>query len=459
MSEINGLLNIGRMALQANQGALSVTAHNQANLNTPGYSRQTAVLMAGAGGVGGVQIGEVRRVVDRFIEDQLLAERSNLGGYEVDQRVLSRLESLFNDGQGTGLQDALNGFFAAVQDLSNNPQGRTERVATLSASRSLARQFASISDQMRQMRVDLNSDVLGTLETINDRTTRIAELNQLISRAEVGGAASNDLRDERARLLNDLSEQIDISTVPDEEGRVAVLTAGGKPLVLGGAAYALRGAADPLNGSFVNVESVSSGGTATDITASIGGGRLKSLLDMRDRALPDGMDQLDSLASGIITTFNTQHQTGFDLNGAAGGAFFVATPVGARAASAMAVAITDPNLIAAASAAGAPGDNGNVLLLARLQNAPQATLGNASYQEFYGSLVGVVGAQSRAAGWNLSAQGSIMTQLTRQRESVSGVSLDEEMTNVIKFQRAYEAAARLISTADEMMQTILDMKR
>jgi flagellar hook-associated protein 1 FlgK len=465
MSTISALFNIGRSALSANQGALAVTAQNQANVNTPGYSRQVAVFVPSpyaqfsGGSIGtGVQISDIRRVVDRFIENQLIGEQSSLGGYEVDQSVLSRLESLLNDSQGTGLQPALNGFHAALQDLSNNPQGLTERSVLLSKARTLAQQFSTISDRMQQIRVDLNSDVAGTIATVNALAARIADSNRLIGEAEIGGAPANDLRDQRGRLLNELSSQIDISALEDNQGHVTVVIAGGKPLVLATQAYAIRGVPDPVNSGFSNIESVL-GGTTADITASIGGGRLKSLLDLRDSTVPGTMDQLDQLASGIITEFNAQHQRGVDLNGAAGGDFFVPTAVGARAAGTMAVAIAHTDLIAAAAAAGAPGDNRNALLLAQWQHTAVAALGNVTFQDFYSSLVGTVGALSQSAAWNLSAQESMITQLNQRRESVSGVSLDEEIANLIKFQRAYQAAAQLITTANEMMQTVLDMKR
>lgn len=466
MSGIFGIFSIGRLALLANQRALAVTSQNIANVNTLGYSRQEAVFEAtpptqtGAGPIGtGVQIGEIRRVVDLFIENQILGEQSGLGGYQVDQSILSRIESLFNDSQGTGLQQILNEFFAAIQDLSNNPQGLTERSMVLSKARTLAQQFVTANAQLQQIRKDLNSDVGGTIGTVNSLAARIAGLNRRISQAELAGQQANDLRDERGRLLNELAEEVDISTFEDDLGQVTVMIAGGRPLVEADRAYALRGVADPGNSGFVNIEFVPGAGTPTDITASIAGGRLKSLLSLRDATVPGYMNQLDQLSSAIIAEFNAQHQLGFDLNGAAGGAFFVPTPLGASASGTMAVAITDTDLIAAASAAGAPGDNGNALLLAQLQNKTVAALGSATFQEFYSSFVGEIGAQSQSAQWNLSAQEAIMQQLSAQRETVSGVSLDEEMTNLIRFQRAFQAAAQLITVADEMMQTILEMKR
>ncbi|MBI1822271.1 MAG: flagellar hook-associated protein FlgK [Nitrospirae bacterium] len=467
MSGLFGIFDIGKLAMQANQKAISVTSNNIANVNTPGYSRQEAIFettpseQTGAGPIGtGVQIGQIRQMVDKFLEGQIQSENSSLGGYQVDQNTLSRLESIFNDSQGTGLQQALGGFFSSLQDLANKPQGLTERTMVLSKAQILSQQFANAWSQMQDIRNNLNSDVAGTINTVNSLAARIAELNGRISQTEITGQQANDLRDQRGRLLNELADKIDISTFENSQGQMTVMITGGKPLVEGIRTNAIQGAVNPGNSGFLNIEFVPANGTPVDITSSIAGGRLKGLLDMRDNVVPGFMTQLDQLASAVITEVNLQHQAGFDLNGNAGGNFFAPTAPGASAAGTMAVAIAAPNLIAASStAAGVPGDNGNALLLAQLQNKSVAALGSATFQDFYGNFAGQIGTQAQSAQWNLSAQKGMMQQLSARRESFSGVSLDEEMTNLMQYQRAFQASARLITSADEMMQTLLDMKR
>ncbi len=548
MSSIFGILNIGKLALSAEQKALSVTSQNIANVNTPGYARQEAVfettvpLDGAPGQVGtGVRIGEVRRMIDLFIESQVTAGASNLGRLEVDQRTLSRIEALFSDAEGTGIGKTLSEFFAALQDLANHPQGAAERTALLEQSKTLAARFVSIDTEMRQIQKDLDGEIKGVIGDVNDLATRIADLNGEIARAELSGQKANDLRDERGRLLNDLSGKIEIQSFENDRGEVSVFIAGGKPLVESNNASLLRAVPNGDNNGFSGVV-FDSGGSTVDITASLAGGRLKGLVDLRDNTIPGYIDRLDQLAAGMVNEVNRQHRVGFGLDGSTGRDFFsplAPTVLGQSAntgvstvtatvndpslltfdsyrltfaggnytvqnlrtgasatgvyadpttvlfeglqvnitgapaagdrfdlsahqgtAGSMGVALTDPNRVAASSSsAGVPGNNGNALLLAQLQEKGVTGFSGATVQEFYSRFVGEVGVRSQSAQRSLSAEKVIQEQLSNRREEVSGVSLDEEMANLIKFQRAFQAAARLITTADELFQTLLGMKR
>lgn len=549
MSSIFGIFNISRLALFAQQRAISVVSHNIANVNTPGYSRQEAVLETTApandrpGQVGtGVQVAAIRQVVDRFVEAQITAEQSNLGRFDVERSTLSRVEASFNDAQGTGIHQALTDFFAAVHDLANNPQGRAERVALLARAETLAQRVNTTDGQVRQVLTDLDAEIAGTLTDINALASQIADLNQQISRAEMGGQRANDLRDARTQALNQLAKHIDIRTFENESGQVTVMVGGGRPLVEGNQALTLRGVADPDNAGFLNVELDPGTGTTVDLTSSIANGRLKGLLNLRDVVIPGYLNQLDQLAAALINEVNQQHRLGFGLDGSTGNDFFaplaptadasstntgtatvsvaVASPAsltfaayqlsfsggsytirnlesgatttgaysdpttvtfeglsvsisGAPAdgdafavsahrgsARSMAVALADPDAVAAAaSAAGVPGDNGNAVLLARLQDRAVAALDGSTLQGFYSGLIGEVGSDAQSAQRNLQAQEIIGQQLDQMRGAVSGVSLDEEMTRLIMYQRAFEASARLITVADELLQAILEIKR
>jgi flagellar hook-associated protein 1 FlgK len=546
---ILGILNIGKLALFAQQRAISVTSQNIANVNTPGYSRQEAVLETTIpandrpGQIGtGVQVGEIRRLVNRFVENQLTSEQSNVGRFDIERSILSRVEASFNDAQGTGLHQALTDFFAAVQDLSNNPQGREERVALLARAETLAQRVEATDSQVRQILTDLDSEIVGTVTDINALASQIADLNNEIGRAEMSGQRANDLRDTRGRTLNELAEKIDIRTFENSVGQVTVMVGGGRPLVEGNRAFTLRGVVDPDNSGFSGIELDPGTGTTFDLTSSIANGRLKGLIDLRDTVIPGYLDQLDQLAAAVINEVNQQHRAGYGLDGStandfytplvptskglsantgsgavsvtvataasltldpyqlsfAGGSYTIQnlttgatataaysnpttvtfeglsiTITGAPAsgdvfavsahqgtAGSMAVALSNPDRIAAASsAAGVPGDNANAVLLARLQDKAVTALGGATFQRFYSGFIGEVGSDAQAAQRNLNAQEIIGEQLDRMRGEVSDVSLDEEMTNLIKYQRAFEAAARLITVADDLLQTILGIKR
>jgi flagellar hook-associated protein 1 FlgK len=184
---------------------------------------------------------------------------------------------------------------------------------------------------------------------------------------------------------------------------------------------------------------------------------------MRDQELPGMIGRLDQLAKTIADEVNAQHAAGFDLNGAAGGNFF--NPIGAVAGAAnslqLAAAVAaDTNLIAAsASAAGVPGDNGNALAMVNLRSAAFPVLGNQTFNDYYVSLVQDVGMKAEAAERDLDFQEALLNQAQVRRDGLSGVSLEEEMTKLIMFQRAFEASSVLVKTGDEMYQTILGMVR
>lgn len=549
MAGINSIFNIGRLALFANQRALSVTSQNIANVSTPGYSRQEAVYETTSpvngqpGQIGtGVQITEIRRLVNQFVENQITSEQSNLGRLQVEESILGRVEAVFSDVEGTGINQALSDFFGALQDLSNNPQGRSERVVLVERANSLVQQFMAADAQLQQVREDLDTEIRGVITTINTLSTQIADLNEQISQVELSGQRANDLRDERGRLLNEMSGIIDIRTLEDNLGRVTVMVAGGKPLVETLNAFALRAVVDLDNSGFVRIEFDAGTGSTTDITGSITNGKLMALVNLRDTLVPGYMGELNRLAASVINQVNQQHQAGYGLDGSTGLDFFSSLAptvsglstntgpavVGAAvsdpssltmdnyeltfsggnytltnmntgasitgayvdpttitfegidvtisgaavdgdlfrisahegAAGLMTVAITDSDQIAASSLlAGLPGDNGNALLLAQLQVGSVTALGSATFQTFYSGFTGTIGARSQLAQNSLSAQELIMQQLSNMREETSGVSLDEEVTHLIMYQRAYEAAAKVISMADELLQTILAMKR
>ncbi|MCG3117619.1 MAG: flagellar hook-associated protein FlgK [Candidatus Manganitrophus sp. SA1] len=548
MSSIFGIFNIGRLALFANQRALSVTSQNIANVNTPGYTRQQAIFSSttpmdsAPGQLGtGVQITEVRRVFDKFIQDQLTAQKSNLGRFGVERGALGRVEAVFNDSDGVGLHQSLSEFFAAFHDLANNPQGLPERVSLMEQARTLSANFAQMNDQLQQIRKDLNTEVEGVLGEVNTLATQIADLNGQIAQVTISGQNANDLRDQRERLLQDLAEKINFSSFENDLGEVSILI-GGKLLVESTASFTLRGVVNQDNAGFADVGYDPGTGTITDITSFIENGRLKGLVDLRDTILPGYINQLDQMAAVIVNEVNQQHRAGYGLDGSTGNDFFSPlaptvtglsgnTGSGTMAATvndpslltldsyqltfaganytiqnlrtgssataayvdpttvtfegiqiamsgapangdtfeisahqgmsgSIALSAIDPNEIAASStAAGVPGDNSNALLLAQLQEKEVTGLGEATFQSFYSQYVGEIGSRSRLAQRSLLAEQVIDQNLIHQREEISGVSLDEETANLIKFQRAFEASARLISVADELLQTILAIKR
>lgn len=464
MAGINGLLDIGRSALTAYQRALAVTGHNISNLNTPGYTRQQAVLAPGypigevPGQVGsGVQVSEIRRSVDGFLEAQVTQSHQEFGHLDVLKRSLAGIEGLFGDANDQGIGAALNEFFSAAQDVATNPTDQTARTVLLSKAQTLVGQFNVAATRLNDQRRLLDLDVGHTIVEVNQLAAQIADLNGRIAAAEVGGEQNaNDLRDERGRLINELAQRINVSTLEDETGQVSLFVGRGQPLVMGRTAHTLAGTPNAGNTGYLDVQFDGDGPPVT-INNVVTGGRLKGLLDVRDTTIPTLLASLDTLASSLVTGVNQVHAAGFGLDGSTGLSFF--NPAGLTAAT-IGVALTDGNRIAASgSAGGVPGSNTNALALAALRTGGQGGLGGATFADYYRSTVAGVGTAARAADQDLKAQQFSQAQLDAYRSSVSGVSLDEELVTMLQSQRAFEAASRIIVMTDQLLQTIVSMKQ
>ena len=468
MPDIYGILNTATRSLLTQQKAIDVTGQNIANVNTPGYSRQRVVMEPSTpinfepGQMGtGVKAAEIQRIYDKFVGGQINGENSKLGQWEASESGLARIELIFNESSGAGLEQAMSEFWAAWQDLASNPSGYPERTALLSRSQTLARTFNTMSGNLQQIQLDYDRNIVGTLDEINGLSRQIVDLNTKISQVEVAGQNSNDYRDQREQLLKELSKLIDIHTYENDQGQVTVLTGSGQPLVQSPYAYELS--------TVTNAEGLQDviwtdrGGSAIDITDDIRGGELKGWLDVRDGYAQDYLDRLDALATTMINEVNAIHQVGFGMatDPATGGPvtgqpFFAGSSATTIAVDA-AIAGDVNRIAAAATAATVPGDNRNAIAMATLQG--QLTMNGASttFDNYYSALASGVGNDVRTAAANREYEEAMVTHLENYRESISGVSLDEEMVNLVKFQHAYEAAAKLITTVDDMLNTVLNM--
>ncbi len=460
MPDIYGILDVARRALLTQQRAIDVTGQNIANVNTPGYSRQTVNMetcepisfLPGQIGTG-VRAAEIRRIYDRFLGTQINTENQNSGRWEAQKSSLERVEIIFDESSGYGLNQAMSEFWNAWQDLANNPTGHTERVTLLSKSETMADTFNKTYSDLQQIQKDSDSNITGAIDEINPIAQQIADLNQKISEVEVNGEHANDYRDKRDLLLKQLSSLIDISSFEDDDGKVTVLVGKGKALVENNSSWNLS---TQTNASGLHdIVWEDSDGNTVDITSDISAGKIKGWLEVRDTTVPDYLSRLDTLAGAIISQVNTLHSSGYGLDGSTGNDFFSGS-----SASDIAVdsnIVSDVNTIAAAgSSGGVPGDNSNAIAIADLQNQLLMSSNTATFDDYYNSLVSDVGVAVQEATTTFDHQSLMVTQLDNYRQSVSGVNLDEEMVNLIKYQHAYEAAAKLISTLDNMMNYLMD---
>jgi flagellar hook-associated protein 1 len=461
---ITSTLSIAAQALKAQQLAIQTTGHNLANSATPGFSRQRVDLVSAfpslEGGVflgQGVDVAGVQRVVDQFTEAELLSLNSSVGYADAQSQALSSIQDAFPT--TGGIDTALSAFFGALSDVANNPGGTAERVSLVGKANALGNALSQTRQILSSGQQSIDQSITDAAQQVNTLVSQIATLNGEISTTEIRGESANDFRDQRQTLLQQLTNLTGATVREDANGGVTV-TMGGL-LLVGGVRYASLQTDSIGTGGLHNVTYVTPGGESFDATALFSQGKMGSLLNLRDVQLPSMIDRLDQMAKTLVDEINAQHALGFDLTGAAGGNFF--TPIAATAGAAANVQVdsavsVDPRRIAAAAAADTvPGDNRNAQALAGLQSTTFAALGNLTLQDSFLSLVGDIGSQVQEAQNQSTFQDQLLTQAQARRESVSGVNIDEEMTKLIEFQRAFESSSMMVRTADQMYQSLLDM--
>lgn len=452
---IFGLLSATARALDAQRYGLDVVGNNLANVNTAGYTRRVVDFGAippvdrfQAGN--GVEVLGVRQQRDRIFDRRLFDELPLSHRQEAMVDALGLAEGSLGV-PGGSLDAALADFFDAFAELADAPTVATSRDQVISSARSLAAVFHSLSQRLVDAERSADARIRGEIDRLNGLTAELAAVNSAISSAPPGEVLA--LRDRQVSLTADIASIIDVDVLELGDGTFQLVTSGGRPLVLGADAYALQVSSVPPSGH----AAVLSGGA--DITAAIGAGTLGGLLTVRDEAIPGYRAALDQIAYDVAAAVNAVHATGFDLNGNAGGAFFAPLGAVAGAASALDVdaALAADSSRLAAAGINAPGDNAIARQLADLRDAPVSN--GRSAAAAWTSLVYQVGSDVHQATRERDSRREIVHQIELLRDSVSGVSVDEEAALMMRFQRAYEANARFFTVVDEVLQTLLSLKR
>ncbi|HYD61010.1 MAG TPA: flagellar hook-associated protein FlgK [Noviherbaspirillum sp.] len=332
----SSILGVGQSALNAAQMGLTTTGHNIANVNTPGYSRQ--VLSQGAAlpqdiGVGfvgkGTEVTTIRRVFNEFVHGQVLASQTSSNAVESYFAQMKQIDNMLAD-QTVGVSTVMQDFFNGVQDVAANPNAAASRQAMLSSAQAMAARFQSLSGRLDELRQGVNGQITTSIGVINSYAEQIVALNDLIEKAQgtAGeGKPANDLLDQRDQLIADLSKEIKVSVVK-QNNSYNVFIGTGQALVVGGSSFKLTATTSPTDASKIQIGYVSNGTTTTLPDSGLTGGKLGGYLQFRNNSLDPAINQMGRVAIGLATTFNAQHQLGQDQNGALGSAFFtVATPV------------------------------------------------------------------------------------------------------------------------------------
>ncbi len=438
-------------ALQSQQAGIDVTSHNVANANTPGFSRQSAELVAtraldvvgAAGQIGtGVTVTRYQRARDAFLDVQYRLQDARLHQARVTQDTLDQVETILNEPSASGISSLLDRFFDSWATLADNPSDLTARAAVVQQAASMAAALNGAASALTVLQGQLDSSVNLRVTEVNDLAKQIASLNQQIVQTEIFGQAANDLRDRRDLVIDRLSGLAHVTTTEAASGSVDIFI-GAHALVSGINTDPLATTPTGPGGSFeVRFSSDNS-------LATIASGELRGLLDARDVNLPSYLSRLNAIGSSLITTVNQVHAAGYGTDGNTGRDFFVGTDAATIAVNPVLVA--DPRLVAAADAPAQPGNNAVALAVAQLHE----TL-SPSPEDAYAALVTSLGIDGRSSRDLADNQQLMVNFLSQRRQSVSGVSLDQEAVDLTRYQRAYQAAARVITALDEMLDKLIN---
>lgn len=449
MADLLKILQIGKSALLANQLAMQTTSHNIANANTEGYSRQRVIFSSNSpesnllGTFGtGVSVQNIERLRDKFIDLQIFNEISSFGQFEFSADSLQFIEDILNEPSNFSLGSALKNFFNAWNELANDPGSHPTRVLIKENAITLVQSFHRLDSKLSDFIKSLNKDLRANVEKINGLAKRLAELNDQIGQNKNQPA---DLLDRRNQLIEELSKLINIKVLDDGQGNVNIAV-GGQFLIFKNSAHELQ----------VNAESkviFKDSGKAVEINNGI----LKGIMHIRDTVVSELRNDLNTLAQNIAEQVNQIHRQGYNLKGSTNLNFFKENIQGAGDFALDAEILKDPALIAASAEPDAAGDNNIALQIALLEESPIMRNSRETFQEFYNSFLVEVGTQTREAKFRKENSDLILQNLRARQQAISGVSLDEEMANLITLQNYYSAAARIITTVDEMTQTILNL--
>ncbi|XWN53207.1 flagellar hook-associated protein FlgK [Anoxybacillus flavithermus] len=492
LSTFHGLETV-RRGMTAQQQALYVTGHNIANANTSGYSRQRVnfeqtppypfasknrPVMPGQMGTG-VEGGTVQRMREEFLDVQYRGENMKYGYWNTRAEALYKMEEIMNEPSDEGLAKTLDRFWQSLQDLAVNPSNSGARSVVRQRGMAVAETFHYLSSSLKSIRDDLKNELDVTVKAVNSLARQLNDINKQISEVEVHGYLPNDLYDERNRLLDELSQYVNVKVTPVSSGGSSLKIAEGRFTVelvdRNGTSFGklIDGSIGVFNEIRVEYEATADkyvndiklGNDSLNFLIFKENGKIGALLHSYGYVggtglYPEMLNKLNAMAKAFVDKFNEVHQGGKGLSGSTNIPFFEYTdPNDVMGTLDIAADIKGSlDKIAAASSAGAgTGDGSNAQALAEVKNGMMNIAGNTTtIQNFYESLIGQMAVNAQEAK-RLSENSEVLRQsVDERRMAVSSVSLDEEMMNMMKFQHAYNASARMITMIDQMLDKIIN---
>jgi len=444
---ISNIYELGKRSLLAYQSAINTTAGNIANVNNENYARRRADLSQLIIGFTSMGLSDADgvRLRQRYAQNQIWQENQKLNEYQTSGMLLRQAENIFAEDTDAGLSSLLSQFWDAWNDLANDPENEYTRALVRDKGVLVANSFQRMHKDFKEMQQQIRPQIDGQIEQINQKTAQLADINKRLRLKE-----SPDLLDKRDELISDLSSLIDLKVKEKEDGQVNIYSDG---LLLVGdeKSYALKSEVETKDGNEVAYIRYQNSSKTFNVTS----GSLKGLLDVHNNKIPGYLNKLDQLAVYLAKSVNDIHKTGENLNGTTGVAFFDENITGAADFQVNQSIVDDPSFIASRLPEEEEGSGSIAQSLADLRS--KKTMNGGSADEFYQGMLTDIGNKINEAGFMENSQRNIVQQLQNQKDSVTGVSLDEEMTKMVQFQQAYQAAAKIVNTVNSMVETVLSI--
>ncbi|WP_456396217.1 flagellar hook-associated protein FlgK [Desulfurobacterium sp.] len=445
-------LSIAGQSLLTYQDAIDVTNKNISNAFTDGYSREEPVI-ADLPARSGAYIQGIKRISSKIIFSRYIKANQEAEGLSDYKNILDQIEEIFNETAGSGFSAALNDFFASLNDIAVNPGDLTARYAALSKAKALVGRIRDSYSYLTDIKDKTNLGVKDTVDNINRLTEKLADINKNLKFFYKSNPDRyNEYLDERDRTLKELSSLVDTKVTFHEDGTVDVSTAKGFSLVIGINSESLSYSTDGNNNPVIKWKSI-------DITSEFQNGKLGGYLKGVN-FINQTIDKLNTFTTQFANAINTQHKSGYDLNGNPGTDFFTSDNGSSIIdASNITLNFEDPKLIAASGNATYPdSDNTNIKAIIKLEDTSISGLGNQSFSEYYSTeIITPIASEINKTDNLIKSSTEIRDSLDQQLKEISSVNTDEEFINLTKFQRAYQASAKVVSVTDELIQTILNM--
>ncbi len=452
-------INLASNALRAFQYGMDITGHNLSNVNTRGYTRQSIEFGANQPttfwngkqfALGqGASISSINRVRDQFLDARMLGAQGEMGRYESLASSIQQVEATFNEPGPNGIGAALDKFFNAFSGLASNPNAAGVRLEAQQAGQTLANRIRGTFQSLQEQQAVNKTQILQTIQEIDQLSNTIAAMNEEIRGFSASGGVPNDLMDQRDAAVESLGRLVNINTSPSSTGEV-IVHFGGYPLVDSGGAHAIPSTFDETTFKLND-------GTYDYPVRS---GKLYGLFELSNK-VTEYQTSLNTLANTLRTEVNTIHRSGLNPNGTTDIAFFTENAIppqnGAIDFDLTALVKADVDNIST-SVTGTAGDGGLALAISNLKGG-SPLLGGKSYTRWYSDFIGGVGRDAATVADGLTTQSAVTQQVDAQRQSVVGVSIDEEMTQMLKFQKSYQAAAKVLSVFDQMTEDLIAMIR